>query len=306
MPSSRRTDLAALLRLAADQHGVVALPHAATFGLTSANLGDAVDRGLLRRPHPGVFVVEGAPNTWRQELLVATTALRGVASHRAAARLHRLDGVECAPLEVTTAHNGTRLVHDYVTHRTRRFDTLPTLIVDSIRVTTLARTLVDLGAVVDDDVVEQALDDALRRGTNLRWITATLHDAVRTGPTGVDALQRVLARPDRVGRIPDSHFERLVERIARSAGIPAPVRQHPVIVDGRLIARIDVAWPEHLIGLEADSEMWHSGPRRGRVARARHNRLTSWGWEMIYASWQDTEDPTELIGNLQRLFAEPR
>ena len=211
--------------------------------------------------------------------------------------------METAPIEVTTAHSGTRLEHDYVTHRTRRFDTLPTLTIDSIRVTTLARTLVDLGAVVDDDVVEQALDDALRRGTNMRWITETLRDAARTGPTGVDALQRVLARPDRVGRIPDSHFERLVERIARSAGIPAPVRQHPVIVDGRLIARIDVAWPEHLVGLEADSEMWHSGPRRGRVARARHNRLTSWGWEMIYASWQDTEDPTELIGHLRRLFA---
>ena len=303
MSPSRTTDLAALLRLAADQHGVVALPHAATIGLGSAQLRSAVDRGLLRREHPGVFVVEGAPRTWRRDLLVATTALRGVASHRAAARLHRLDGVDTAPFEVTIAHSGTRLAHDYVTHRTRRFDTLPTLIIDSIRVTTLARTLVDLGAVVDDDVVEQALDDALRRGVNMRWITETLRDAARSGPTGVDALHRVLARPDRVGRIPDSHFERLVERIARSAGIPAPVRQHPVVVDGRLIARIDVAWPEHLVGLEADSDMWHSGPRRGRLARARHNRLTSWGWEMIYASWQDTEDPTELIGTLRRQFA---
>ena len=114
------------------------------------------------------------------------------------------------------------------------------------------------------------------------------------------------ASPARLARLPGSYFERLVERIARSAGIPAPVRQHPVVVDGRLIARIDVAWPQHMIGLEADSEMWHSGPRRGRIARARHNRLTSWGWEMIYASWQDTEDPTELIEQLRRAFARRR
>ncbi len=306
MPPSRTIDFAALLRAAADRHGVIAASDAASLGLTSAHMSAAVDRGVIRREHPGVFVVEGAPRTWRQGLLVATTALRGVASHRAAAQLHQLDGVEGAPLEVTIAHSGTRLVHDYVAHRTRRFVTLPTTTVASIPVTTLARTLVDLGAVVDDDTVEQALDDALRRGTNMRWVTETLRAAARPGPTGVDALHRVLARPDRAGRIPDSRFERLVERIARSIGMPDPVRQHPVVIDGRRIARIDVAWPEHLVGLEADSEMWHSGPRRGRLARARHNRLTSWGWEMMYASWQDTEDPTELVEQLRRSLRERR
>lgn len=287
-----------LLRHAARRHGVIDLGEAERLRVSLLTLRRAVDNGVLERPERGVFVATGAPPTWEQRVLVAASATNGVASHRCAARLHRLDGFADAPVELTMGPGGTSA--DRLIHRTASIDRSMVTSVANIPVTSIARTLVDLGAVVNDDGVEQALDDALRRGTNLRWVTQTLDSAMRPGPSGCGALVRVLSRPDRRGPIPDSMFERWVERVVGS-GLPRPERQVPVAVDGRAIAHIDHAWPGLMLGLEADSELWHWGPRRGRQARLRHNRLVAAGWQMIYASWQDLDDPNDLLAQLRRL-----
>ncbi len=271
-------------------------------GLSPAALRAAVQRGSFRRAHRGVYVATAAPPTWRQRVMIAVRTGDGLASHRCAARLHRCDGCDgCddALIEVLVGRNGPRSIDGAIVHRIVGIETIQSLDVDGIPTTSLARTIVDLGAVVDDDVVEKVLDDALRRGTNLRWVTETLSAAIRPGPTGVAALQRVLARPDRSGPLPDSAFERLLERVADEAGVAAPQRQVDVRDERGLVARVDAAWPERRLGLEADSELWHWGPRRGRRARLRHNRLAALGWNMLYASWQDVEDPTDLVEQLR-------
>ena len=155
-----------------------------------------------------------------------------------------------------------------------------------IAVTSIARTLVDLGAVVSDDRVEQALDDAIRRGYSLRWITETLDRVDRPGPSGCASLRRVLARPDRQGPIPDSMFERSMERMAVAGGMPQPERQFRVYDGlgsthgglGILVAQLDAAWPAAKLGVEAHSARWHDGNRRGRADQRRDNRLAGLGW----------------------------
>ncbi len=270
-------------------------------GVTRSELRTAVRRGVLRCPYRGIYLVGGAPWTWLQDVAVTTSAMGGVASHRCAARVHRLDGFDDAPVEITLPRSGTRRTVDgAVLHWTRNLPARMVVDVAGIRATSMARTLADLGSVVDDDKLEQALDDALRKGFNLRWINETLEHSMRPGTTGCAALARVLSRPERSGPLPGSVFERLAEKVCVLAGLPTPRRQHRVVAEGRLVAVIDLAWPEFRLGLEADSEMWHWGPRRGRVARLRHNRVTAEGWEMIYASWQDVSDPTELVEHLTR------
>ena len=64
-------------------------------------LRTAVRHGVLRSVSQGIYVAGGAPRTWHQDVAVATVALGGVASHRCAARLHRLDGFSEAPVELT-------------------------------------------------------------------------------------------------------------------------------------------------------------------------------------------------------------
>lgn len=271
------------------------MSEAATLGLTRGNIRAAIRRGECRSPVSGVLVMSGAPSTWFQDRAIATTAARGVLSHRAAARLHHLDGFETADVEMTIPAARHWKGDTATVHRAARLDPPDITEVDGIAVTSIARTIVDLGAVVDGDAVEQALDDALRRGVSARWISQTMDRLSRPGVTGVGALRSVLARADRAGRLADSKFERRAERLCVRAGLPQPERQVRVHdANGRLVVVLDMAWPDRHLAVEAHSQRWHSGARRGRQDQTRDNRLTALGWELLYASWEDVEDGDEF------------
>jgi hypothetical protein len=152
--------------------------------------------------------------------------------------------------------------------------------------------------VKDDDIVEKALDDALRRGASERWIRATLDRVDRPGPSGTARLRRVLARPDRVGALPDSMFERIVERACNR--LPPPVRQLEVSeVGGARTAYLDVAWPEAMLGVEATSVRWHGDPTRKRNDKQRDMWLKRQGWHIEYPTWEEARAPDEFVEMLE-------
>jgi hypothetical protein len=287
---------------AASHHGVVAVADARRLGLTTSQVRTDVARGLWRRPCRGVLVSTAAPRSWHQVLTVATTSTGGLASHRSAARLHGLDGQRSDVIEVSVLRPTRRRRDGWAVHQCAALDAADRVVIDGIPTTGLARTLVDLGAVADDDQVEQALDDAYRRGASPRWVLETLDRLERSGPSGTGSLRRVLERDDRRGPLPDSMFERLVERAGTRAGLPAPVRQFLVHDEvGRLVAVIDHAWPDRMIGCEAQSERWHGGPRGAQRDLDRHNRLTAAGWNMLYATWGDARSPAGFVARLREL-----
>ncbi len=299
------TDPRALVHaVARSRHGVVGTVEAMQLGMSRSQLRTDIDKGIWRRAAPGTLVATAAPNTWRQQIAVATVSTGGVASHRAAARLHRLDGHSAEVVELTLPRAARLDRPGWFLHRSSTLDACDVTEVDGIPITNLARTLVDLGAVVGDDLVEQALDDGARRGASSRWISATLDRVHRPGPSGSMALRRVLARPDRAGPLPDSTFERLIERAAVDAGLPPPLRQFRVTrTDGRLIAVLDAAWPDRRIASEAQSERWHGGPRGAQRDLDRHNRLTAMGWKLLYATWADARSPVRYTTRLRELYA---
>lgn len=295
--------LVSLRRLAATQHGVVTVAQASALGVSRGRLRTAVRTGNWAAPRRGILVAAAAPSTWRQHAAVAALSVDGALSHRAAAHVHGLDGFAVADIELSVEQprqpRGTWRVH-----RAASLSGVDVTVVDGLPVTSIARTLVDLGAVVDDDTVEQALDDALRRGVSQRWIESTLERLDRPGPSGTAGLRRVLAREDRRGPLPDSRFERLLERAVRRAGLPPPRRQVRVLdAQGTLVAKVDAGWPDHLVAVEAHSERWHWGPRRGRSDQRRDNRLAALGWELLYAGWWDVQHPDEFTRALAETLA---
>ncbi len=327
---STTTGLAALLRYAATQHGVISAAEAANFDVSRAQLRSGTRRGDWLTPHSGVLISAAAPATWMQRCMVATQRTGGLISHRAAARLHGLDGFhgsesgtrgsssssgrgvgESALIELTVPDSRSRAVGDFLIHRTCVLAPEDCTVTAGIAVTSIARTLVDLGAVVSDDRVEQALDDAIRRGYSLRWITETLDRVDRPGPSGCASLRRVLARPDRQGPIPDSMFERSMERMAVAGGMPQPERQFRVYDGlgsthgglGILVAQLDAAWPAAKLGVEAHSARWHDGNRRGRADQRRDNRLAGLGWELLYLSWWDLQHPATFQSDLAAAYS---
>lgn len=292
-----------LFRIAGGRHGVTTTAEAARLGVSRAQIRTGIRRGIWRSPAPGILVAVAAAGGWAQDCAIAVLIADGLASHRAGGRLHRLDGFDEAPVELTVDRDRRARTAAAIVHRTGVMDPRDRTTVDGIPVTSLARTLVDLGAVVDDDRVEQALDDALRRGVSMRWIAETLERVDRPGPSGCASLRRVLARPDRTGPIPDSKFERMVERAVVDGGLPQPDRQIEVRdVDGRVIGRIDAGWPELQLGLEAHSARWHDGARRERADGRRDRRLLAAGWELVYVTWWDIEHPDEFLAELTQAY----
>ncbi len=286
----------AVAALAASQHGAFGIRQAAERGVTEKERRVRVARGQWLFAAHGVLVVAGAPHTWRQDLMVATLASSGAISCRAATVLHELDGVGGEPREILLPRSSHGRVPGFAVHRTLVLDPADITQVDGIPTTNVARTLCDLGAVVDDDVVEQALDDALRKGFSLRWITETLDRVDRPGKSGTASLRRVLARPDRIGRTADSRFERVIERVIVGARLPRPVRQHPVYdATGKLLGTIDVAWPDLRLGIEATSKRWHGALSQIRHDVARDAAITGLDWKLLYPEWRDSIAPATFV-----------
>ena len=266
-------------------------------GHSNKCIAQLVRQGTLEQVHPGVFFFAATPLSWRSQLRAATSAGGGShASHRAAACLHRLDGfAEPQPIEVTVARGRYPARSNIIVHRWTDPDPRDYTQIDRIDVTGVATSLARLGAVVPARQVEQALDDALRRGYSLRWMRETAERLHRPGPTGTGVLLRLLRDPARQQSIADSVFERAAARLLNDAGLPTPVLQHPVRLSNGRTARIDIAWPHLRWGIECHSRRYHFGPSRAAVDHDRDHLLAVAGWQITYLTWHQVQDSDYVI-----------
>ena len=56
------------------------------------------------------------------------------------------------------------------------------------------------------------------------------------------------------------------------------MRQYQVRANGKLIARVDLAYPEARLVIEYDSDQWHTGVVRRHEDADRRNQLRAAGW----------------------------
>ena len=271
---------------------------------------------MLLEPAPGVLVLSAVAPSWEQRVAIATAAGgdHAVASHRCAARLHRLDGwLDFPDVEVSSLRRYKARV-DAVVHHVGVLEWCDVVEIDGIRTTGLARTLADLGAVVGDQV-ERALDDARRRGTSLRWIDQTARRLHRPGRAGPATLLRSLGQiaPDEAVR--GSWFEKVVgggggapprPRRGRPRGAPGPPPPHPRIPElvrqhvvrdpaGRFVAQLDLAVPSLRHGIEAHSREFHFGRAAEARDEDRDHRLSAVGWDVTYLGFASTRRPPDTV-----------
>jgi very-short-patch-repair endonuclease len=288
----------AVAELAASQHGALTRSQAAECGLPPRMIRSRLAAGVFDAPHPGVLTVASTPPTWRRQLKAATLARPGrlLVSVRAAGALHALDGLDPTMVEIHSPAEMRVRLEGVIVHRVADLATGDRHVIDGIPVTSLARTLADLGSVLPLDAVERALDDARRRGVSVRWLRETATRLHRPGQSGTSTLLRLLDAAEKGGRVRDSWFEALVERCLRSPQLPPLVRQYEVRdVEGQLAGRVDVAFPSVKLAVEAHSRQHHFGRAAEPLDERRDLRLAALGWEVLYVGWQDTRSPAELL-----------
>lgn len=101
----------------------------------------------------------------------------------------------------------------------------------------------------------------------------------------------------------DSPPESFFRLIVVEAGFPIPEPQLEILtIDGDLLFILDMAWKRLRIGLEFDGYAAHE--TRGVYDEERDRRLAGRGWIIIRACVTDLKDPTPVLSELRRAFAE--
>lgn len=297
-------DFRGIAALLAAQHAVASRRQLAELGLAPHQIAAELRRGHWEAVPGGIIRIAGAPHTWRQQLMEATLygTIEPSVSHRAAEALQT--GEASFELVEVTAKRGSRLsLPGVILHTTNTLDPCDVMFIDSIRVTTPARTLADLGAVRKERAVDQSVESALRRGLSLADLTHTLDRVARPGPSGTGALGRVLSTRSVDDPDVDTWFERLVVRGLSRPDLPTLQTQIKVKVPGRdLPYRIDCGFAPFKVGIEAHSRKWHTGPTKEREDRERHERLLAVGWLLGYVSYEQAKDGDRVRALAQELL----
>jgi very-short-patch-repair endonuclease len=296
-----RADLA-IAPLFARQHGLVARSQAVARGLSPYAIRYRIRSGEWSRVHPGVYRLASSPETFHQRLLAAclSAGADAVASHRAAASLLGLP-VPDGHVEITVPECRRIRIAGARLHRTTDLATLRRRRIDGIPVTTPSRTVVDLAKVLDPDQLEAVLDHTLaERIVSVRSLTTTLASRPSRGRRGTALLARLLAqRP--AGRAPESRFESRLLRALTAFGLPHPTTQYSVRLPNGRTARLDFAYPEALLAVEADSYRHHSSMTAWSRDRVRHNELMTLGWRVLPVTFRDLlSDPAAVADQVAR------
>ena len=158
--------------------------------------------------------------------------------------------------------------------------------VNGVPTTNATRTLIDLGSVVPSAALETALERALlARMTTFDRLLRRFFELASKGRPGIAALRSLLVERDPTLAPAESDLETLLFKILREAGLPAPIRQHPVMIAGQSF-RLDAAYPELMIFIEGDGFGVHSQRGPFERDRSRQNVLVVAGWLPLRFTWQ--------------------
>jgi very-short-patch-repair endonuclease len=86
--------------------------------------------------------------------------------------------------------------------------------------------------------------------------------------------------------------------------LPPEELQWPIVVGGRRVARLDLAWPSRMVCVEADGAGFHGDPRALHRDRHRQNLLVDVGWTVLRFTWADVvHSPAEVVHVVARALS---
>lgn len=250
------------------------------------------------------------PVTARQKLVAASIwgGEGTVVSHRAAAAEWGLDGVECRAVEITMPSPRRSPFSDLVVHRSTDLSAADRTRLGILTITSVTRTLIDLGSCEKTPVVELALDSALRRGlTTTDRLTGRLEAMSSRGRAGPAVLRALLGARSGAAGASESALETMFATLIRRSRLPIPIAQYVVGDDeGRAVARVDFAYPDRRLAVELDGYRYHHGRRIWQRDIHRRSALAAMGWRVMHFSYDDVKSqPDGVVLALRRALAGP-
>ncbi|MCU1486293.1 MAG: uncharacterized protein JWN67_3039 [Actinomycetia bacterium] len=263
-------------------------------------------RGRLEVRYPGVYVVSGSTATYEQAVMAAALAVGDAwASHRTAAKLWGLLVPPPQAIDVLTLPARSVRLAGVQHHRNKLIAIQDVSVRHGIPVTSVARTLGDCIPWLPGSRLAAAVDDARRRGLldieDLAAAHLGVDEGSRTGRRRVVPMRPVLARRLEGQEPGGSERELAVLEVLRSAGLPPPVQQHPIVVAGRT-RYLDYAYVPERIFLEFDGFAEHGLIRSVfDDDRERDTELGLMGWLGLH--FTSATRPDDLVSRVARALA---
>lgn len=249
------------------------------FVASEALAGEMLTFRELRRLHraefPAIWVPRGIDLTLSQRARAAWLWSRraGVLSGVCGSALLGAKWVD-ADAVVDLIHTNRRPPQGVTVHS----DTLrpgESQLVGDLPVTTPARTAFDLGRWLPVDEGVKRID-ALMNATGLRADAVTALAGTHPRTRGLRRLSETLELADGGAESP---YESMTRLLLIRAGFPRPQTQITVFDHfGEVFARIDMGWPEYLVGVDFDGAHHWSDPRQRAWDIDRYARLPELGW----------------------------
>jgi len=281
----------------ARQHSLISLADIVAAGGTRSDAHRRVAGGRWEAAAPGVFRLTGVPWTYDAQVMAATLAAGpgAVASHLCAARLLGL-GFTNAPPELSIPRGRTHRPGLIRVHQSTDLHRSAVHEVRGIPTTDPARTLLDLGRYLGPGALRRAVEQS-RREDLVTWaeLIACLAAHARRGRHGVRRLRLVISTGMGVDEVTDTDSELIALTLLREHGLQ-PTLHHRVMDGSRLVAEIDLAFPDVLVAFEIDGTV-HLDPTVKRNDDARDHALRRLGWTVRRIWWEvPVREPNVYLG----------
>lgn len=284
------------------QFGVIHERQAQRAGMTPRMIRYRIRTGRWEVLHPSVFRQAGTPTTREQRAMAAVLygGPKAVVYGRCAAAAWDLAGGRWDPPEISSPRNLRRAGSKIIARRCGSLEARDVTRLGSLPTTGLCRTVIDLCGQVENRTAEMAFDQALRRGASPAAFRRRAEELRSMRLPGLTLLNEFLDDRDPDRAMTDTELETLVNEWRRRYGFPQPVFQHWVTLPDYGPARLDFAYPEVLVGIEADSFEWHSGRAAFERDRARISEFASLGWIIIQTTLREIERHPDRVANRLR------
>ena len=265
-----------IARTAGRQHGVITARQLGMLGLSRQAISDRAAAGRLHRVHRGVYAV-GHPalgTTGRRVAGVLAFGAEAVASHITAAAIWLIRQTSSATIHVTVP-SSSRSRPGLRVHRAA-LTAADCAVVDGVPVTSLARTLVDLGSVVS----AVQLRNAFVRAEQLRLVDMGAIEAVlahQGRAPGAVALRGVLRVYNPRWEDARSVLELAFMDLVSTYGLPEP--EINAWIESRFL--VDALWRQQRLVVEVDGRTFHGTPSGRRDDARRDSALRSRGYRVV-------------------------
>ena len=280
-------------RIVASQHGLVTTEQLEKAGFGRSQITRRVRGGWLIRRHVGVYQLGVFAGPFGDELAaLLACGSRAVLSHWTAAWVFELCRRVAGPLHVTFVEGFPGRRPGIRPHRAGTLPPCDVVIRHGLRVTTPARTLLDLAASTPRAELERLAEEAqVQRLASPAELLAVVERGA--GRPGVAKLRAVLDFIDEP-LLTRSEAEKRLRGLCRSAALPMPRMNVK-----RAGWEVDAVWDAQRLVVEVDGYGAH-GPRpQFERDRRKDADLMLAGYRVLRITWRRlTREPEQLIALL--------